>query len=269
MNRRTFFKSIVASGLMFATTSVLTGCSVTNNLLSTQETVDKKANRIATIEFIQIQYKKGLYVMEELNFRTRTEDSYSFDTNFTLPWYVGSKINVVQNDYLLATYSATPLLESGYGIGNKIEPMYRTNSAATPAKLNALGFRTTKELYSFVFDRLTSYSSSEVYSFLKAYDSEGVISLSNILDLEYLQEENDKFVANEFRKYTEFEKAYEATQTDKKKVESELPLDKWYFYSANNKQVHFLKEDYLIYTMTKLIVDGLLEKSSKGFKANV
>lgn len=268
MNRRTFFKSIVASSLLLATTSVFTGCSVTNSLLSTQETVDTKANRIATIEFIQIQYKKGLYVMEELNFRTRTEDSVSFDTNFTLPWYVGPKINVAQNDYLLATYSSNALLESGFGIGNRIEQLYRNNSSANPSKLNSLGFRTTKELYTFVFDRLTSYSATEVYSFLKTYDSEGIINISDILDLESLQEDNDKFVGNEYKKYIEFEKAYEATQTDKKKVDKEIPLDKWYFNSGN-KQVHFLKEDYLIYTMTKLIVDGLLEKSSKGFKANV
>ena len=137
MNRRNFFKSIVASGLLLATASVFTGCSVSNSLLSPQETVDLKNNRIATIEFVQIQYKKGLYVMEELNFRTGTEDSVSFDTNFTLPWYVGSKINVAQNDYLLASYSSNALLESGYGLGNKIEPMYRYSSLATPEKLNS------------------------------------------------------------------------------------------------------------------------------------
>lgn len=268
MNRRSFFKSIAASSFLLAATSVFTGCSITDNLLSPQETVDKKANKIATIEFVQIQYKKGLYVMEELNFKTKTEKNTSFDTNFTLPWYVGSKINVVQNDYLLATYSSNALLESGYGLGNKIEPMYRNSSLATPEKLNSLGFKNTKELYIFVFDRLTSYSSEEVLTFLKKYDSENIINISDILDLENLQKENDKFIVEQFKNYIEFEKNYQATLTDKNKINNEIPFSKWFFYT-DNKQVNFIKEDFLIYTMTKLIVDNLLDNAPKGFRANV
>lgn len=268
MNRRNFFKSIVASGLLLATASVFTGCSVSNSLLSPQETVDLKNNRIATIEFVQIQYKKGLYVMEELNFRTGTEDSVSFDTNFTLPWYVGSKINVAQNDYLLASYSSNALLESGYGLGNKIEPMYRYSSLATPEKLNSLGFKSTKDLYIFVFDKLTSYSSEEVFTFLKKYDSEGIIDIADILDLEKLQKENDRFIVEQFKNYIEFEKSYQATLNEKNNVNTDIPMNKWFFYT-NNKQVNFLKEDFLIYTMTKIIVDSLLDNSPKGFKAHV
>lgn len=268
MNRRSFFKSIVASGLLVAIASVFTGCNSSVEQITPKEAIEKHSNLVSVIDYIQIQYNKGLYVLEELNFKTKTEDKVSFDTKYTLPWYIGPQMNIGQNKYFITTYSAGNLLETGFGIGDKIDLMYRGNQYVTPARLNELGFSTIKELYSFVFNKVTSYNSAEAYILLDILERHGVLKVSELLNLDYLTVENDKFIRNEFRHYLGHENVLATSDKDRELLATEIPMDKWFAF-VGTKQVHFLKEDYLIYSFTKLIVDAILEKAPKGQKINV
>jgi hypothetical protein len=272
MDRRTFFKSLIATGIFAATASVFTGCDSETKVLTAKEVLEKHSNLLSVIDYTQLTYKKGVSVLEELNFARANENKMSIDTIFTLPWYVGPKINLDKNEYFVKAYANESLLFTGFGIGDKVELNYRSSNLFsgkdTVSRANELGFEDIKSLYMYVFDKLTSYTATEVFVMIDLLDQKGILKKEDILNIENINKETKLLIQREFSGYINHEISMATSNKEKSAAKINLPKSKWNL-RIENKVVSLKEEDFKIYALTYMICNKIIENTPRGTKVNV
>lgn len=249
MNRRLFVKSAV-----LATPFLITGCSF-NFIESKQEILDKNNSLLATIDYIQIFYKKGLRKMEDLNFSLINSNQY-IGANYTLPWYVGPNISLDKNEYLLKTYNQEPLLFNGFGIKNRL------NMDLPNKGLSKIGYSSIEQLYSIIFDKITSYSKYEVFAMIEKLEEDGILNKGYILDLRNVELHTEKLLRKKYEFYINYETSMALSDTDRKFIDNNLINPKWKF-RVGDKLVTLNKEDYLIYGLVSMICEQIIKENKK------
>lgn len=257
MNRRMFFHSILASLILVSSASILTGCKEETNY-------QKETKLIPVIEYVQLSHKKNLHLMEDLGFTMRYKSKFNQDALFTLPWFVGPKLEISKNDYLIKLYSTEDLLFTGYGLGDKINLYFRSTSEE---RIHELGFDTSKDLFEFVYNKLTSYSPKDVYIMLSVLEENKILKTEDILNMENIESMNNDLLSFNFNNYNEFDKSMVATPEEKRLVTNN-PLNSWRL-SVNGKQVSLTKGDFIPYSLTIMIMNDIIKNTPKGQTINV
>lgn len=272
MNRRSFFKAIMTSGLILTGASFLTGCEDGQvKPLSAQEALTNHSVYIAALDKVKLSHKLGISLMEELNLSMKVSGSYSFDTEFTLPWYLGPKIGLDKNEYLLSKYSSSELLFSGYGIGDRLNMDYRGKTYGDipiSKKLASLGFKDMKEFYSFIFDKISSYSSTEAFVLIDLLDQKGILNTEEILNEKNIFMKSEELMKDLFKDYIGYEKSLLSTKEEIDSFTYDSVKENWSLI-INDKVVIFSKEDFLIYALSYMICEEILLKAPMGVSINV
>lgn len=257
MNRRMFFHSILASLLLVSSSAMLTGCKEETNF-------QKESKLIPVIEYVQLSHKKSLHLMEDLGFTMRYKSKFSQDALFTLPWFVGPKLDISKNDYLIKLYSTEDLLFTGYGLGDKINLYYRSTNEE---RINELGFDSSKDLFEFVYNKLTSYNPKDVYIMLSILEEKNILKTEDVLNMENIDNMNNELLKFNFNNYNEFDQSMVATAEEKRLVTNN-PLNSWRL-SVNGKQVSLTKADFIPYSLTLIIMNEIIKNTPKGQVINV
>lgn len=257
MNRRMFFNSILASVLLVSSASVITGCQY-------ETSFQKESKLIPVIEYAQLSHKKNLQLMEDLGYTQRYKSNFSQDVLFTLPWFVGPQLDISKNDYLVKMYSTEDLLFTGFGLGDKINLYYRN---VDNNRLNQLGFESSKDLFEFVYNKLTSYSAKDVYIMLAVMEERKILSVKDVLNYERINQKNKDLIGFNFYNYNEFDKSMVSTPAEKELL-NENPLKSWRL-SVNGKQVSLTESDFIPYALTVIICDEIIKNTPKDQVINV
>jgi len=269
MQRRFFLKSISLVTAAVLLPSLMTGCHQddlkTKDKISIKEALLKHTAGVAVIDGIIMKHKKSINDFEDYNYLLKNdEDRSSLETILTLPWFMGPKIQMDKDDYALAKYSNSNLIFSGYGISTRVKEIssklknktldgYKEEDKklvlSTEKILVDLGMKSEKELYLYIFDKLTSYQASEVYVMLDYLNTKGVINIEKLLNTDYLNESNERLISYMYNNYISYEDNKEDT----------YPKDSWGFRDLHTGQwVTLNKNDFMPYTFTFLVMNSII-----------
>jgi hypothetical protein len=202
--------------------------------------------------------------MENIGFIVRDKNKFSEDLSFTLCWYFGPKLDISREDYLVKMYSSDDLLFTGYGLGDKISLIYNSFGEE---KIHDLGFNNAKELHSFIYNKLTSYSARDVYFMLENMEDHGLLKVTDIVNYDNLMTERDSLLGFNFYNYNQFDKSMLDTPSQEKYVNA-TRINDWTI-TVNGRRVHLTKEDFDIHAMTAMICKSILKNAEKGDITNV
>ena len=260
MKRRNFIKLSLSVGLL----SLLSGCN-DSKTITPEEAIKYHSDLVSVIDIVKIHFNDSLSTMSIFGLNFNDKDNPSLDTEYSLPWYIGPKLNLSKNEYFVDLYSDTDLLFLGYGIKDRINLMLRKDTfqgISAEEKSRNLGFSSTIDLYKYVFNYISSYSATEVFVKLKNLESINAISTDKILNESFIKKENDKLIRDIFKNYISFEKEINNTV-----ITTDSLLRKTH-YTINGEKVHFIKSDFEIYTLSLIIVKEILNNTKKGIKIN-
>jgi len=274
MIRRSFLKNISVVVAALIIPGIFSGCE-DEKTITPKEAVEKHAEGVAVLEYVLENHRQAVYAMDDFGYTVNIEslkDSGSVDLILTLPWYMGPKIEMSKNDYVLNKYSEANFLFTGYGIKSRIREVSakfkaytRRNMSedeeakikSTEAILIKLGLDSEVDLFLYIYDKLTSYSAPEVYVLMDYLAKKGVIDRSEILSKEYIDTAADKLIEFMYSNYIDFEEGKPYMSKDKNGVLI------WGFTDpSSQKEVHFSRSAYIPYALTFIIMNNII--SSDG-----
>ncbi|MGB2552807.1 hypothetical protein ACPF04_06465 [Campylobacter sp. MOP51] len=217
---------------------ILSGCGTANTAPRPELISQQKA----ILEDIAYYHKEGLKNASAINLFS----SEYTGVDFGIPWYFGAKINMEKKDYDFLVNQEIPVLMSGYGIRDRINidfQGYKNNS-----KVMGLGFVDIRELYVFIFDRVTNSSSNEMHRILSAMQDHGLLNVSEVVDSDALNSYTDGYLNKIFARYIELDSS------------NTHHLEIWYAGTPSLK-TNTTRAEYIPYAFTSMIVEKLLSNS--------
>jgi len=273
LNRRDFIRLSLTSGALTLIGGAFSGCSQNINKVSKAEVIDRESNLISAIDYTQMSFKDSIRYMEGVNLTRKDYKKYSFDLEFSLPWFIGPRVDMDKDNYFVRRYSNEDLLFTDFGIGNRLYFDYRykykelglEKKFTVDQKAISLGYDSLEDMYISIFIILTTYQPKETYVFLKKYADMGLIDLDSILNISNIKKDTEKLIRKYYNSYYSFE---DNAKDNGIKSNLDNTLYNW-FVIIDNKEIKLKKEDYYIYALTDKIVTNILINSHKGQIINV
>jgi len=265
MNRRSFLKGISLS-LITAMTISMTGCNFSSEL-TPEEALEEHSHLISVIDSLKMNYNNNIKTMDSIGLIFPDSEDNLIDTEYSLPWYIGSKINLSKNEYFIKKYTSEDLLFNNFGIKNKYKLFYFNKTykgKSANERSIQLGFESINDLYKSILYKLTTYSATDIFIELKTLEKLGILNTEEILNSNKINEFNEKFVKNLFNNYIQFEKSLE-TKENNYSLNNYLKLWK---YSVNDKKINFIKEDFELYSFAITLTELILTNTPKGVNIN-
>jgi hypothetical protein len=272
MNRRNFIKSSSLLALS-APFIIMSGCSSTN--VATPEFIlEHDSNLLSVIDNIKMTYEENIKTMNDIGLIFNEDNNDKLDIEFSLPWYIGSKIGLSSDKYFIKKYTSEDLLFLSFGIKDKINLFFFNdsyNGLSSNKRAIELGFNSIIDLYTNVLYKLTSNDPIESLIYLKYLEKNSILEVSNLLNYNKIKEKNEKVIKNLFSNYLKIEEEFDTYNINNQEIKKSKNIDSYlkeWKYSINDKRINFIKEDFEIYTLSILITENILKNTKKETTLN-
>jgi hypothetical protein len=274
-NRRRFIY-LLGSGSAF----ILSGCSFSNSNNSDLLKLDKtykelsikskeleeikkhNAYQFSVLGYIKKSFNYSIKVMENTNFETPIEKKYPIDITFTFPYFFGPNLALSKNDYFIRKYAGDDLLFFKFGIGDRINNMYRYRKDLFGDVSSDLFVKkyfnkdSVKDLFVSIFYKVTTFNDIDLFIWLKILEKTGLLNVNELLRYDLINRTNFSFIEFFYSNYLMFEKSLDPKNFEKK-ILPNIPLKEWKF-TVKPYTIHFEKIDYIPYTFTLMIMERMI-----------